>query len=261
MTWIDTAIDNYYTFLKENTEVLQDSQTGWFVISTPFVGLFNDTVEIFCKENDGVITLSDDKQTIHNIELVGVPIQRSAKRKEIVQRILLNYGIRLEDGELLVEANLKNFPQKKHNLLSAIIEISDMYMLSKQTITSVFKEDVKKYLDEQDIIYTPQFISKGSMGIEFNFDFQIARRDREIVINTFNSLNVANLSKFILGWDDIKETRERITQKKLIGLAVVNNDDKEIKEEYLEALRIKGTDYILWTERHKPENLKKVIAA
>jgi hypothetical protein len=51
-------------------------------------------------------------------------------------------------------------------------------MMAKHTVSSLFKEDVKFYFDEQNIIYTPQFIAKGSTGIEFNFDFQIAGKGR-----------------------------------------------------------------------------------
>ncbi len=261
MTWIDTAIQDYYSFLKQNTAVIQNIQSDWYVISTPFIGLFNDAIDIYCKEKDGTITLSDDGKTSRNLELIGATISRSPKRKEVIEKILLNYGIRFEDGELLVTATMKDFPQKKHNLMSAIMEISDMYLLAKQNVLSVFKEDVRTYLEEQEIIYTPHFISKGSTGLEFTFDFQIAKKDKEIVLNTFNTINKTNLSKFLFSWDDIRQTRQRVTQKELISLAVINNEEKEVKDEYLEALRSKGSDYILWTDRHKPENLKKIQAA
>lgn len=261
MNWVDSAIHDYYTFLKENTEVIKSTNTGWVIISTPFTGLFNDAIDIYCKENNGTITLSDDGKTLHDLELSGASITRSPKRKEFIDKVLLNYGISLDADELAVKSTLKEFPQKKHNLISAIMEISDMYMLARQNVLSVFQEDVRNYLEEIDIIYTPQFISKGSTGLEFTFDFQIARKDREIVINTFNTINKSNLMKFLFSWGDIKETRQRITQKELVSLAVINNVERDIRGEYLEALRSKGSDFILWTDRHKLENVHKIKVA
>jgi len=258
MTWVDTAIHEYYNFLKEKTIILKNTQTEWFIISTPFVGLFNDTIDIYCKESNGIITLSDDGNTLHNLDISGVSITRSPKRKEIFEKIILNYGIQCNDGELIVTSSLKAFPQKKHNLISAILEISDMHMLMKQNVFSMFREEVQNYLEEQDIIYTPHFISKGSTGLEFTFDFQIARRDREIVINTFNTINQTNLTKFLFSWDDIKETRQKITQKQLVSLAIINNDERQIRKDYLDALAAKGSDYVLWTDRHKAENISKI---
>jgi len=260
MSWIDELIENYFKFLRSKTIVQTDEHSGWSVISTPFLGLFNDTIELYIKKLNGNLLLSDDGKTFHNLDLVGTNISRSPKRKDILDKILLNYGVKIENNELVVEANEKTFPQKKYNLLSAIIEINDLYTLAKHTIASIFKEDVKEYLNTQEIIYTPQFISKGSTGLEFTFDFQIAYKNKEIVIKAFNNINKLNLPNFLFSWEDIKPVRESITQKEVLGLAVINNEDREVKSEYLEALISKGADYILWTERFKKENLRKILS-
>jgi len=43
-------------------------------------------------------------------------------------------------------------------------------------------------------------------------------------------------------------------------LAIVNNIDKEIKQEYLDALQSKGANYILWDQRHKETEQQKLRA-
>jgi hypothetical protein len=215
-------------------------------------------VDIFAKKEGNKIILSDDGNTLRDLELSGLEISRSPKRKEILDRILINYGVRISNNELITDATEKDFPQKKLNLISAISETADMYYLAKHTVASVFREDVKAHLDEQDLIYTPYFISKGSTGLEFTFDFQIAYRNTEIVIKSFNSVNKMNLPHFLFTWDDIKKVREQQTQKEIIGLAVINDLDREVSDEYLSALNNKGAQYILWSERHKPENIGKL---
>jgi len=260
MNWLDTSITNYYNWLREKTIVTKDEQTGWSTITTPFLGLFNDNIEIYAKLDNEKIILSDDGMTLSNLELAGSPVMRSPKRKEWLDMVLVNYGITLNDNELQVSGTEKDFNQKKHNLICAISEISDMGMMAKHTVSSLFKEDVKVYLDEQNIIYTPQFIAKGSTGIEFTFDFQIAGRQKELVLKSFNSLNKINVPNFLFGWEDIKPTREKLTGKELKGLAIVNNTDKEIKQEYLDALESKGANYILWESRYNPEMIEKLRA-
>jgi len=261
MNWIDNSIEEYYNWLREKTIVTKDERTGWSVITTPFLGLFNDNIEIYAKLDNGKLVLSDDGMTLSNLEYAGAPILRSPKRKEWLEMVFLNYGITLnEDNELQVIGTVKDFNQKKHNLICAISEVSDMAMMAKHTVSSLFKEDVKIFLDEQNIIYTPQFIAKGSTGIEFTFDFQIAGRQKELVIKSFNSLNKINVPNFLFGWEDIKPAREKVSGKELRSLAIVNNIDKEIKQEYLDALESKGAGYILWSHRHQPEMLEKLIA-
>lgn len=258
MNWINTLMDDYYAFLKEKTLITANNSSNWIEISTPFVGLFNDTVDIYAKKEGNKIILSDDGNTLRDLELSGLEITRSPKRKEILDRILINYGVQMNNEELTTEANEKDFPQKKLNLISAISETADMYFLARHTVASVFREDVKAYLDEQELIYTPFFISKGSTGLEFTFDFQIAYRNTEIVIKSFNSVNKMNLPHFLFTWDDIKKVREQQTQKEIIGLAVINDIDREVSDEYLSALDNKGAQYILWSQRHTPENISKL---
>lgn len=260
MNWIDDSINDYFNWLLKKTFITKDEETKWCSITTPFIGLFNDNIEIYVKKDNDKLIFSDDGITLSNLELIGAPIMRSPKRKEWLEMILLNYGISIYENELQVIGTEKDFNQKKHDLICAISEISDMAMMAKHNVNSIFKEDVKVYLDEQKIIYTPQFIAKGTSGLEFTFDFQIAGHQKELVIKSFNTLNKNNISSFLFGWDDIKPAREKITKKKLEGLAIVNNVEKDIKQEYLDALVNKGADYILWDQRYYPEMSKKLVA-
>lgn len=259
MNWINPLIEEYYNWIKAKTLITSDSQTGWVAISTPFIGIFNDTLEIYARKKGDKIVLSDNGEILNNLELVGVKL-RKGKRKEIADRILMNYGITLKDTELIVEATERDFPQKKHNFISAMIELNDFYMLSKSKIVSLFKEDVRTFLEEKEIIYTPDFISKGATGLEFTFDFQIAQKNQEIVLKSFNSLNKLNFTGFLFAWEDIKPLRERITKKEVKAIAILNDVDKEIREEYLEALASKNADYIEWSKRYNAINLKKIAA-
>jgi hypothetical protein len=253
-------VDDYYNWLREKTFIQKDSNTDWFLINTPFVGAFNDTIEIYAQKKGNHLRLSDNGETMSNLELQGLHIQGSKRRRAILDTILLNYGVRAESDELTIEANIENFSQSKHNFLSAIIEINDLYVLSKHNVASIFKEDVRTYLDSHDIIYTPDFISKGATGLEFNFDFQIAKKNKEIVIKSFNTVNKSNLSTFLFSWDDIKPVREKITKKDVNAIAIINNIDKEVRTEFLDALKAKNADYILWSERES-EKSKELISA
>jgi len=261
MIWIDKLLDDYYLFLKQKTVITEISSSDWIEIDTPFTDVFNDTIEIYAKRQNGKIILSDDGHTLRNLELSGVEISRSQNRKEMLDRILLNYGVHLENKELTSEATESTFPQKKLNLLSAISEANDLYVIAKHTVASLFREDVKEYLEEREFVYTPYFISKGGTGLEFTFDFQIAYKQTELLIKAFNSVNKLNLPHFLFTWDDVKQVRERQSGKKVIGLAVINNEEREVKGEYLEALQNKGAEFILWSDRNKPENVRKLRAA
>ena len=107
MGWIDNRIAEYYQWLKDNTAIREDKGTGWFSVSTPFVGLFNDNIEIFVKkESETKILLSDDGETN-------------------------NFGIKITpEGEIVTESNGADFARKMNYFMSAISSISDMSRLS-----------------------------------------------------------------------------------------------------------------------------------
>jgi len=259
MKWIDNLINSYYDFIKDNTKITTNDPSGWVEISTPFIGLFNDGIDIYVKKENDKIILSDDGNTLRNLELSGVTIHRSIKRKEILDTILLTHGTKINTAEeIIIEATEKNFPQKKLNLINTIVEISDMSYLANTTVSSVFKEDVQEYLDEQEIIYTPHFISKGNTGLEFTFDFQIASKTTEIVIKSFNSISKLNLPHFLFTWNDIKKVRENQTKKKIIGMAIINDTDKETDNDFINALHTEEAQHILWSQRYKPESINKL---
>lgn len=260
MNWVNTYVNDYYNWLKEKTFIHKDSHTDWFLINTPFFGAFNDTIEIYAQKTGNTLRLSDNGETISNLELQGLHIQGSKRRRSILDTILLNYGITIENEELTIESNIENFSQSKHNFLSAIIEINDLCVLSKHNVASIFKEDVREYLDTNDIIYTPDFISKGTTGLEFNFDFQIAKRNKEIVIKSFNTINKSNLPTFLFSWEDIKPVREKITKKDVTAIAIINDTDKEVRTEFLDALKAKNANFILWSERESQKS-KELLSA
>ena len=162
-----------------------EGNDGWNLISTSFLGLFNDTLEIYVKKQGDSIILSDDGKTLHDLKLMGISFSHKTQ-KEMLEKVLLNYGVTEKKGELIVQTQEVDFPQRKHDLLQAMLEIGDLHVMAKHTVAKVFKADVRVYLDEQEIVYTPQFISKGSVGIEFTFDLQVAYRKKEIVLKCFN---------------------------------------------------------------------------
>lgn len=258
MIWANELINEYYGWLKSKTVIIPDLSTEWVAIQTPFIGLYNDVIEIYAQKKGDNIILSDNGETLNNLELVGASISRTGERRMIAERILLNYGIQLIGNELTTKTSEINFPQKKHNFLSAILELNDLYVLSKSTVSSIFKEDVRIYLDEQDIIYTPDFISKGSTGLEFMFDFQIAGKKSEVVLKSFNTINKQSLTSFLFSWDDIKPVREKVSKKNVTAVAFLNDSEKPIKSDILNAFKTKNADYILWSERNSDENIYKL---
>ena len=82
MNWVNTHVTEYYEWLKEKTFIQKDIDTDWFLINTPFIGAFNDTIEIYAQKNGEHLKLSDNGETLSNLELQGLHIQGSKKEEK-----------------------------------------------------------------------------------------------------------------------------------------------------------------------------------
>lgn len=248
-------IDEYYSWLRGNASAKQ-LQNGWTEIGTPFMDRHNDGLVIYAKLEDDNITLSDDGYIIGDLLADGVAL-RGKKRQELLENFLLSYGVQNKNNELIMHTTVSNYPVSMHMFLQAMLSINDMFILNNASVKSIFMDDVAAFLDEQQIIYTPSFIAKGSTGLEFNFHFQIAGKTSEILINTFNKINKGNISSFLFDWLDIKEARQKRARKNVVGLAFIN-DANGVDKKFLDALSATNTEYIRFSERYSPENCLKL---
>ena len=262
MNWLLDGINEYFEWLKKRTFVSQDDATGWSVISTPFVGLFNDTIDIFAKQNpDGTIALSDDGNTLNNLELFGVGFKNTTGRKSILDRVKLNYGVSIsKDLELTKVVDKADFVQGKHDMLRAMLELSDMLNLTTHRVSAVFKEDVKNLFYEKEMTVTPDFIVSGRSGIRFTFDYLIAKPRKETVVQVFNNFDKANLATFLFGVDEVKAAREQISEKRFEPIAIINDVDNKARKELLDALQNREMTYLLWSEHESPNFIQRLIA-
>ena len=128
MSWANALIKDYFDFLNKKTVVFKDEKTEWVIIQTPFVGLFNDVIEIYAQKKGDRIILSDDGKTFENLNLISQKLNSAGELKNLAEKLLLNYGIQQKGGELVIEATSQNFAEKIHNLISSIIGLNKMFL-------------------------------------------------------------------------------------------------------------------------------------
>ena len=262
MIEIQKDIDNYYKWLKDRT-ILKEIN-DWVEITTPFLDRHNDFIQIYTKKDGDNYILSDDSYTINDLESCGLDINSSEKRRKILNVILNSYGITLnENKELIVKTTRKEFTRGKHSLIQAILSIDDLFFLADPYIKSIFMEDVKDWLKENKVRFTPQINFPGKTGYVHRFDFIIPGFDEvpERILKAINKPNDKNnIESLIMAWLDIKELRDEIDYQKSSLLAVLNDNEEPVKNSSLKALQAYSIVPLKWKERNNPEILEQLIA-
>ena len=128
-------IDEYLHWLKEEHEVT--ALDGSCQISTPFLDRHNDAIEIFVEKKNGSLRLTDDGYTIRDLRAGGMEFT-TERRKAHLDAVLNGFGVRRENNEICVVGSLEDFPQKKHNLVQAILAVNDMFVMAEEHVLSLF---------------------------------------------------------------------------------------------------------------------------
>lgn len=223
--------DEYLQWLK--TKIRWQQVGEYTEITTPFLDRHNDLLQIYVKKNGDHIIITDDGYTITDLALSGVDLKRPARQSQL-KAILNRFGISLNDDTLIVETTINSFAQKKHLLVQAMLAVNDMFLTARPHVKSFFLEDVKAFLQDNDIRFTSSVSFTGRSGFFHQFDFVIPghREIPERIIKAINSPGKSIIQSLIFSWNDTAEVRSQPSQ----CYAFINQGERKINESHIEAL-------------------------
>jgi len=239
-------INAYINWLKSKIS-LKDIN-GYYEITTPFLDRHNDHVQIYVQNKKDKLILSDDGYVISDLIMSGIDLSLP-RRQAVLTTILNRFGVQIEDDVIFVEATLDTFPQKKHQLIQAMLSVDDMFLTSQPRAISFFLEDVEQFLIENQITYFSDFQLVGKSGFAHSFDFAIPaphnKADR--LIKTVNNPTRERTESIIFAWDDTKDARKKDSEM----FVILNDKEKEIRSDILSAFHQYKITPIKWDLRYQ----------
>jgi len=76
------------------------------------------------------------------------------KRKRLLASTLNGFGVQRDGDALIIRATATTFSLRKHNLVQAMLEVNDMFVLASPVVSGLFYEDVATWLELNEIRYT-----------------------------------------------------------------------------------------------------------
>jgi len=244
---IDTLIENYFRWLKDNTAI-KLINNDWTEITTPYLDRHNDCLQIYVKKENNNIIITDDGYVIDDLTLSGC-LLNTPRRMEILNTTIRGFGVSLENNQLVVNTCIDNFPQKKHDLIQAMLAVNDLFYLSKPQIQNFFFDDVMKWFDDNDIRYVQKAKFVGKSGFDNMFDFSIPKSKKysERLVETVTNPSKDNSSNLIFKWMDTKDRRP----SESVLYALLNDTDKNITSQLNAAFSSYGIKVLPWSEKEK----------
>jgi hypothetical protein len=239
-------VDAYVDWLRERITVLDVN--GACEITTPFLDRHNDRLQIYVQHSPNGLRLTDDGYIVGDLEASGCALD-TPLRKQMLHATLNGFGVGLaDDGELFVNASEESFPQKKHALVQAMLAVNDMFMTAKQRVVSFFWDDVSRFLQGNDIRFTPNIHFTGKSGFGHRFEFVIPRSKSqpERILRAINNPSRDPALSLIFAWTDCRDTRPPESR----AYAVLNDSEEAISQDVLGAFNHYDIKPILWSRRN-----------
>ncbi len=248
-------VNSYADWIKKGLS-LRELSDGWHEVVTPFLNHKNDMIELYLKQENEQITISDGGNTINELILSGLDINRSKKRIEELNIIIRSFGISKNgNNELYINTDSKKFPETKHRLIQAVLSIDDMFMLSSPKVESFFTEDVTTFFELNDIIFVKDTSFAGKSGFSHKFDFTLPKikQRKEVAIKAINTPRKDKIGSVVWMIQDTIVVRPETD-----GLIIIN-DENDIPNDIHQALKEYNIPYFDWSNR--ADNIDKLRRA
>lgn len=206
---------------RQECEQLVDAYVGWLrnglsvekleeacELTTPFLDRHNDHLQIYAVKHNGKIVLSDDGYVLSDLRTSGLDLT-TPKRKAVLEAILNGFGVRTDGKQILVDASQRNLGQRLHSLIQAMLAVNDMFVMAQPCVAGFFWEDVKAFLDQHDVRYSPRVKISGRSGFDHGIDFLIpkSRTRPERLIQAINAPSKNTIGTYLFALEDIRDAR------------------------------------------------------
>ena len=239
-------IDAYIGWLRQGFSVEGVGEAC--ELTTPFLDRHNDHLQVYATRRNGNIILSDDGYILSDLRTSGLDID-TPKRKDVLDSVLNGLGVRARDGQLLVEASTGNLGQRLHSLVQAMLAVNDMFVMGQARVASFFFEDVRNFLDTNNIRYTPRLKLAGKSGYDHGIDFLIpkSRKRPERILQAIAAPKKDNIFAYLWTLNDTRAARSGEAEAE--AYAFLNDQEQRVGGDVVEALSAYRVVPAKWSER------------
>ncbi|MDP2168102.1 MAG: DUF1828 domain-containing protein [Thermodesulfovibrionales bacterium] len=137
-------------FKKKICDEITIEQEGLnrFIVFNPFMFDDGDHLVVLLKGVEGKWLFTDEGHTFMHVSYDDIDIDKGT-RKKIIDNVLLSYGIKNQEGELIAEILDNHFGDALYSYLQGLIKITDINYLTRERVRSTFMEDFKAFIEDK----------------------------------------------------------------------------------------------------------------
>jgi len=122
-----------------------------YIVTTPFTRDDGDHFNIVLRgsEDRSTWVVSDEGETLMHLSYwMDYASLKKGTRREIVERVLGQYGVENREGELRLETVYTDLSGAIFTFLQALTRVNDVTYLSRETVRATFMDDFREFMQQ-----------------------------------------------------------------------------------------------------------------
>ena len=229
------------------------------ILTTPFVDLHNDCIEMLIEEVEYALRVTDGGQTLADLEISGVNIteQRQQQLAEVFNRI----GVTCTDGEISATASLAGASGAIHSVLQGILAAQGLTFSVRPRRRQPIADEIDDVLRKSSLPYNRQVPINGKSGLSQQIDFVVRDNGRfpHHLIQTISNPDKGAMERQIFFAMDTKEQYAALTNTEPRFVAVLSDVEQAIAPSMMGALLHYDVRPVVLSEARRIDWMKFVL--
>lgn len=152
-------------------------------IRTPFLYPDGDNIDLFCKEQNGIVTVSDLGETTRWLRMQTVSTRRSPKQQSLIADVCQNHGVEFYRGMLMARCHPgDDFAAVVTRVAQAALRVSDLWFTFRTRSVESVADEVADFLTERDVPFERGERLVGRSGRTWTVDFHVRGSKRSSLV-------------------------------------------------------------------------------
>jgi len=237
-------IDEYTKWIRDNT-ILRTVSSGWTEINTPFLDRHNDGIQIYVRKIGDKLELTDDGYTLSDLEISGCEL-RTDRQRSFLNKILNSNDITNREGKLSMTFGSREFPARKLEFITALQQIGDLYITSRNNVYSLFSDEVALWFESKNRYPIRYHSVSGIDGAKYNIDFIFPKKGRDSLETALQA--IGNPDRNVVSYHTLM--KRELTRDIDIYLILRDEDIGDRKFREMQSIAKTGdVELIRWSEK------------
>lgn len=177
-------------------------------IRTPYLYPDGDNIDLFCKTEGGVTTVTDLAETTRWLRMQSVSPRRSPKQRQLIEDACLTHGVEFYRGMLQARCRPgDSLAAVVTRVAQAALRVSDLWFTFRTRAVESITDEVADYLTELRLPFERSQKLAGRSGRSWNVDFHVRAPERSslvYVLSTGNRSAARSVAEHVLAaWYDL----------------------------------------------------------